>query len=124
LLGVVVRTASGDATYFPRIRDGASARASEGSPLGTLGSPSAAASTAVPLDAARFSSTIDHDHPGLGRAWAALEPAFASDTEWWPADVPVVLGALDGGEGKLSDSGLLVDYDRVLVRVVGEGGVP
>ncbi|MFZ5889743.1 MAG: hypothetical protein ACOY0T_01630 [Myxococcota bacterium] len=124
LLGVIVRNATGDATYIARIRDGQSVRASEGSSLGTLGSPSAAGSTAVPLDSGRFASTIDHDYPGLGRAWGALEPAFASDTEWWPADVPVVLAALDGGEGKLTDSGLGVDYDRVLVRLVGEGGTP
>ena len=31
---------------------------------------------------------------------------------------------LDGGEGKTSDSGLSVDVDRALVRVVGWGGVP
>lgn len=124
LIGVVVRLANGEATYLSRVHDGKAARASEGTPLGTLGYASAAGATSVPLDAGRFASTLDHDFPGLGRAWAAIEPAFASDTEWWPADVPVLLCALDGGEGKLTDSGLAVDYDRVLVRVVGEGGTP
>jgi hypothetical protein len=124
LIGVVVRSANGEATYIPRVRDRQSVRASVGTPLGTLGYVSAAGASSVPLDAGRFASTMDHDFPGLGRAWSAIEPAFASDTEWWPADVPVVLAALDGGEGKLSDSGLTVDYDRVLVRVVGEGGAP
>lgn len=124
LMGVVVRAASGEATYIQRIQDGKSVRASEGTALGTLGYASAAGSSAVPLDAGRFSSTLEHDFPGLGRAWSALEPAFASDCEWWPPDVPVVLAALDGGEGKQSDSGLRVDYDRLLVRVVGEGGSP
>lgn len=124
LVGVVVRAPSGEATYIPRLKDGKSVRASDGTPLGTLGYASAAGSSAVPLDSGRFSSTLDHDFPGLGRAWGALEPAFASDSEWWPPDVPVVLAALDGGEGKQTDSGLDVDYDRVLVRVVGEGGAP
>lgn len=124
LVGVVVRAASGEATYIQRIKDSKAVRASEGTPLGTLGYASAAGASAVPLDSGRFSSTLDHDFPGLGRAWGALEPAFASDCEWWPPDVPVVLAALDGGEGRQSDSGLAVDYDRVLVRVVGEGGLP
>ena len=48
--------------------------------------------------------------------------SLGGETEWWPADVPVLLAALDGGEGKLTDSGLGVDYDRVLLRVVGTGG--
>ena len=35
-----------------------------------------------------------------------------------------LVGQLDGGEGHSSDSGLQLDSDRVLVRVVGYGGVP
>ncbi|MGC4086468.1 MAG: hypothetical protein QM756_00965 [Polyangiaceae bacterium] len=124
LLGVVVRAANGEATYFARIRDGQSARAADGVALGNFGAAPSGSYSAAPLESGRFSGTLDHDYPGLGRAWNALEPAFAADTEWWPSDVPVVLGALDGGEGKLSDSGMAVDYDRVLVRIVGEGGLP
>ena len=41
-----------------------------------------------------------------------------------PAGVPVLFGQLDGGEGRVSDSGLRIDSDRVLVRVVGYGGRP
>jgi hypothetical protein len=36
----------------------------------------------------------------------------------------VLIAQLDGGEGKLTDSGLDVEIDRVLLRVVGFGGVP
>ena len=32
--------------------------------------------------------------------------------------------ALDGGEGRLGDSGLRIETDRLLVRVVGFGGRP
>jgi hypothetical protein len=39
-------------------------------------------------------------------------------------DVPVLIAELEGGEGRTHDSGLTVDVDRVLVRVVGWGGVP
>jgi hypothetical protein len=38
--------------------------------------------------------------------------------------VPVLIGQLDGGEGRVSDSGLRLDSDRLLVRVVGYGGRP
>ena len=34
------------------------------------------------------------------------------------------LGQLDGGEGRASDSGLRLESDRLLVRVVGFGGKP
>jgi hypothetical protein len=43
--------------------------------------------------------------------------------DWWPEDVPVLIAELDGGESKLRDSGLRVEQDRVLLRVVGYGGV-
>ena len=38
--------------------------------------------------------------------------------------MPVLIAELDGGEGRSQDSGLRLDLDRVLVRVVGYGGVP
>jgi hypothetical protein len=46
------------------------------------------------------------------------------DVEWWSNQVPVLIAAIDGGEGQLSDSGLKTDYDRLLLRVVGTGGTP
>jgi hypothetical protein len=124
LIGVVLRLPSGTATYFRRIKDGESVRASSGSALGALGAPTALGGVAVALGAGHFSATLERDYAGLGRAWTALEPALNGDSEWWPPDVPTLIGALDGGEGKLTDSGLRVDYDRVLVRVVGTGGSP
>jgi hypothetical protein len=36
----------------------------------------------------------------------------------------VLIAQIEGGEGKTNDSGLRVDVDRVLLRVVGYGGVP
>ena len=41
-----------------------------------------------------------------------------------PDDVPVLIAQLDGGEGRLKDTGYEIDRDRVIVRVVGFGGVP
>jgi len=124
LLGVVVRLPDGEAHYFPRLADGASARVKGGKRLGALGGFPYPGSKSLPLDARGFSSTLDADSPGLGRAWTALEPTLPNDVEWWSNDVPVLIAALDGGEGKLSDSGLKTDYDRMLLRVVGTGGLP
>ena len=46
------------------------------------------------------------------------------ERDWFPANVPVLLAQIDGGEGDDSDSDLSIDIDRVLVRVVGYGGKP
>lgn len=123
LIGVIVKPPRGDARYFPRIRDGESVLLSKGEVLGAVGL-SPGTPSLVPLGAGAFASTLEEDFPGLGRSWQALEPAVAGSGEWWPPDVPVLIAALDGGQGKMTDSGLRVDYDRVLVRVVGTGGVP
>lgn len=122
LIGVIVKPAGSDARYIPRIRDGEGFLVSKGRPL-TLGFPSAPMAPSIPLGADSFASTLDSDFPGLGKVWSAIEPAVSGGGEWWPPDVPVLIGALDGGQGTLTDSGLLVDYDRLLVRVVGTGGV-
>lgn len=122
LIGVVVKPPAQVARYIQRIRDGGSAAVSGGQPLALV--PATAHGTPGALSAHSFAETLDTDFPGLGRAWRALEPAVSGGGEWWPSDVPVLVAALDGGQGKLQDSGLQVDYDRVLVRVVGLGGLP
>jgi hypothetical protein len=81
-------------------------------------------SPATPLGVDTFGGTLDADYPGLAKVWRALEPAVSGGAEWWPPGAPTLIGALEGGRGALSDSGLRVDYDRLLVRVVGTGGVP
>lgn len=121
LLGAVFKPLTGETRYFPRIRDGEGVRVSRGRALGSLPMP---AGPAAPLFADSFANALEADFVGLGRAWKAIEPALAGGSEWWPSDAPVLIGALEGGQGKLSDSGLAVDYDRVLVRIVGTGGVP
>jgi hypothetical protein len=75
------------------------------------------------LYAALLATELDRASEGLSTAWAAVEEA-AADVDFWLDDVPVLIAALDGGEGKTRDSGFDVDVDRALVRVVGWGGVP
>jgi hypothetical protein len=67
---------------------------------------------------------IEHDAPGLGSAWKALERSAGNAVNWFPEDVPVLIGQLDGGEGKTRDAGLTIEVDRLLVRIVGYGGKP
>lgn len=127
LIAVLVwRPKTGDVTYFPRIKDGEGVLASAGKALpkkigrrrfvGTL--------NLRDLDAVEFAPTLEADVKGAGEAWKALDELVDNNVNWWPDDAPALLGQLEGGEGKSHDSGLAVDVDRLLVRVVGSGGVP
>ena len=49
---------------------------------------------------------------------------MGSELENIPDDVPTLIAQIDGGEGKSQDSGLRLESDRMLVRVVGFGGKP
>jgi hypothetical protein len=106
--------------YFSRIEDGKLVKQGEGRQLGgaRLASPSCRG-----LCANEFAAELERAFPGLGTTWRALETLADHETDWWPPDVPVLVAQLDGGEGRTRDSGLLLDADRVLLRVVGHGGV-
>ncbi len=123
LLAVLLKVPGKGVVFFPRIPDGRSVLASKGKPVpGRIGHPRpTGAGTTHGLDADLFD--IDKAAEGADEAWQALEAVASRDTDWWPSDVPVLLGQLEGGEGRTSDSGLRLDRDRVLVRVVGYGGV-
>ena len=77
-----------------------------------------------PLRALSLDKVVDADAAGLADAWAAIEENAGSVVNWFPDDVPVLLAQLDGGEGKTSDAGLKLEQDRLLVRIVGQGGRP
>jgi hypothetical protein len=51
-----------------------------------------------------------------------MSSAAGSATDWWPDDVPAVIGEIRGGEGVKTDAGLRVESDVLLFHVVGEGG--
>lgn len=123
LLAVLLKVPGKGVVYFPRIADGQSRLASKGKVVpGRIGHPRVTGPTMTHgLDADLFD--LDEAAEGAGAAWQALETLAARDTDWWPTDAPLLLGQLAGGEGRSSDSGLQLDRDRVLVRVVGYGGV-
>lgn len=121
LLGVVLVPPGGrSARLFPRIRDGEAASEGAGQVLGLTRGGGLTRST---LNLAPHEETLDRAVPGLTAAWEAIEGATTRSIEFWPSDVPVLLGQLDGGEGKLTDSGFPLESDRSLIRVIGEGGV-
>jgi hypothetical protein len=125
LLGAVLKTPGRPAVVFGRIKDGAAVREKDGdaSALSAVIPKAGALGGLHPLSATLLAPELDRHVEGLGAAWKALEAA-APDVDFWLDDVPVLIAELDGGEGKTHDSGWAVDIDRVLVRVIGWGGVP
>jgi hypothetical protein len=126
LVGVILWQPKKPAVYFPRIKDGESVLASSGRALPkTIGRVRYYGSLSTrQLDASEFGPTLEADVTGAGEAWKALEQLVETGVGWWPDDVPALIGQLEGGEGRSQDSGLRLDSDRTLVRVVGWGGVP
>ncbi|MEZ4232484.1 MAG: hypothetical protein R3B89_25115 [Polyangiaceae bacterium] len=127
LVGVVVKLPGQPARYFPRLADGATLHYADGAALpprvGTGSSVAGKLSWQSELRSESFPKQMARDTDGAPVAWKALDDSVPS-LDWWPDDVPVVLAQLDGGEGKTSDSGLKLESDRVLIRVLGWGGAP
>lgn len=122
LVGVVLSPGgSRSARFFIRIKDGETA-AEETGQLLPLTPSGPLAGGGLRLDVA--TKQLESCSKGLPAAWAALEYVSTRSVEFWPSDVPVLLGQLDGGEGKQTDSGFPLESDRTLLRVVGTGGVP
>ncbi|WP_437687663.1 hypothetical protein [Sorangium sp. So ce176] len=135
LRGAVLWISTGVARYFARIRDGEQVSSRAGLDLGahskgqywlahvSLGRRVGGLDV-HDLGGSLLGPLLEPDAPGLGDAWLAVEEAAGTAVDWFPAGVPVLLGQLDGGEGRASDSGLRIESDRVLVRIVGHGGRP
>jgi len=122
LLGVVVKAPGQGLTYFPKLSDGQTVSLRQGRSLGPVPSPSSFGTHA--LGVSNFHAPVEERAKGVGTAWEALESLTGTDADWWPDDAPVLIAELEGGEGHNQDSGLRLDLDRVLIRVVGYGGVP
>ena len=123
LLSVIVNAPGQGLAYFAKIADGQTVRIDSGRWLGHF-SPSTSSSGSHVLSVDTFRTEAEEHAKGIGAAWDALETVAGSEVDWWPEDVPVLLAELEGGEGKTQDAGLRLDVDRVLVRIVGFGGVP
>jgi hypothetical protein len=114
--------------YFSSLKDGDRLHANGGKLLlAHLSRPRSTAGTLAVhgFDPAYLASTIagkegEHVH----QAWLPVTSAAGPAVDWWPDDAAVVLAEVVGGEGTKSDSGLSIESDRLLVRVVGQGGAP
>ena len=135
LRSALLRLPSGAWVYSAKIKDGDRLASSVALPLaGNLSWSSwrARATTTThagsvelhSLAASSLRFTLEPDAPGLADAWYAIEEAAGYGIDWFPDGVPVLLAQLDGGEGRSSDSGLRLETDRLLVRIVGFGGAP
>ena len=121
LLSVVVNAPGKGLFFFPQIADGQTVALRQGRALGA--SPSATPLGTHLLSSASFRDAVEARTRGAGVAWEAVDGLTGTETDWWPSDVPVLIGMLEGGEGRSQDSGLRLDVDRLFVRVVGFGGV-
>jgi hypothetical protein len=107
--------------FFTRIKDGQSAAEGAGQVLPLV---SAGVLTGAGMRLDSLGTQLESCSKGLLGAWQAIEYASPRNVDYWPGDVPVLIGQLDGGEGKQTDSGFPLEADRTLLRVVGMGGVP
>ncbi len=134
LRAAIVR-AHGEVSYFPRIADGERRSTLTGAKVrgsaagraweSAAGSPARVGGIELHrLGEHALGPLLEADAPGLADAWWAVSDAAGDWVDWFPEGVPVLLGQLDGGEGRSSDAGLRLEKDRVLVRVVGYGGRP
>ncbi|HYQ14683.1 MAG TPA: hypothetical protein VEQ58_02965, partial [Polyangiaceae bacterium] len=122
LVGVLlVPPGSRSPRFFIRIKDGEAVTEDVGQSV-AIGRGSSLSISSLNLSLVR--TQLDSCSKGLGSAWDAIEGATTRNIDFWPDDVPVLLGQLDGGEGKQTDSGFPLEADRTLLRVVGLGGVP
>lgn len=122
LVGVVLmRGGTSLARFFIRVKDGEAVSEDVGQAF-TISSSSSMGRSGLNLEPAK--DRLEGCSKGLSSAWEAIESATTRNIDFWPEDVPVLLGQLDGGEGKLTDSGFPLEADRTLLRVVGVGGVP
>jgi hypothetical protein len=114
--------------YIPVLKDGDRVRASTGKLLLTAHArtrTSAGTLAVHPFDPAFLGSMVGgKEGTHVQETWTPIVSSSGSVTDWFPDDAAVVLAEIAGGEGAKSDSGLSVENDRLLVRIVGEGGAP
>jgi len=135
LRSVILRLADGTMFYAAKLKDGDKLASRAATPLAAsalwsgwqsrVNTTTHAGSIELHVLAAdTLRPRLEADAPGLGEAWSAIEEAAGIGVDWFPDGAPVLLGQLDGGEGRSSDTGLRLESDRLLVRIVGFGGAP
>ena len=127
LKDVLVLTPRGDLTYITTIADGEAAKSSSGQKLtGTWRTHATAGLMPVHvLNASAIQGMMgDRDGKRFAAAWDPLADAAGDTADFWPDNTAVVIGEMIGLPKASKDSGLAVESDRTMFRIVGFGGTP
>lgn len=128
LLDVIVYLPLDGARWIPSIKNGASADSSKGQFLWGSSSrraTSAGTATVHMLDSASLGTPLGKkDGDRVSATWHLAETSTDETVDWWPDDSPVVLTELVDPDHPATDSGLRVESERMLLRVIGYGGAP
>jgi hypothetical protein len=128
LKDVLVWVPGDKVTYFGELKDGARSHSTAGKTVLSSSARRAATSgsrSVHPLQARDIGYAISARYnERVAQTWSALESAAGEAVDWWPDEVPVVMGEMLGADSPRSDSGLAIESDRLLFRVVGKGGAP
>jgi hypothetical protein len=112
------------ATYFDVIAPGAIVTENDGRKLGPGYRETATYATPVTHRLQGYllrSALPGPEGERLAATWDLAETA-AGGSDFWPDENPVLIAELDAPDRAKDDSGLSLESERVLVRVVGEGG--
>ncbi len=120
------------ATYLGSIESGAAATFSEGralrrdfeDPRRDLPQAIEEPQWALRLASYYLGAAIGGDEGERVRATWQLAEGVAAGSDFWSAEGPVLIAELEGPSSTTHDGGLRLESDRVLLRVVGEGGAP
>ena len=125
LRGVIVwdpGATAGDTYFHEALDDGQSVATSAMTVARGVAAGSPHSGTTIDFDVYVIDDELDRAAAGLSDAWMAVIDGIPWRKGWFTSTVPVVLAQIEGGEGKTQDSGLVLDSDRLLLRVVGLGG--
>lgn len=121
LVAALLHVPGGDLRFFPRIVRNAKVWATDGELVRVAAG--GASHRIHDLDLAELRYRLERVAPGSAQAWTTLQTLAHRATDWWPTDVPVLLGQVDIPSGG-RDANLPLQNNRLLVRVVGYGGQP
>jgi hypothetical protein len=128
LLDVIVYVPLDGARYVGTIKNGDKADSSKGTFLWGSSSrraTSAGSATVHMLDSTSLGIPLPKkDGDRVTATWHLAETSTDETVDWWPDDSPVVLAEMNDPEHPATDSGLRVESERLLLRVVGYGGSP
>ncbi len=116
------------AHYFSKIKDGETVHSTSGRlvlPASGRATTSAGSAPVHPIETQTFTAPLGGEHAArVAARWEPFGNAAGEQVDWWPDEAPVVMAEIEGGEHTTTDSGLRIESDRALVRIVGAGGGP